>query len=104
MSGASSLSSCFVPNGRKRRLTHLRVKTTDSKIPFRPLKRQRIKSSDSNEPLNMTDLPGASNNHKLSPAKVGFNNIAKKNTQGKKLVIKNRRGMYNTCIWLSLNM
>ena len=94
MSGAGSMSSCFIPNGRKRRLTSLRVKSSDSTLPpFRPHKRLRTRKSDTHEPLDMAHLPGSSNNHKMSSSKVGFNNIAKKSNQGKKLVIKNRRGM-----------
>ena len=102
MSGKSNkgpMSSRYVPNGRKRRLTSLRVKVPDKNlIPFQALKRQRTSDSDSNTPLNMAHMPGSpndTNNHKMSlgvSTKVGFNNLTKKPGQGKKLVIKNRRG------------
>lgn len=94
------MSSLYVPNGRKRRLNSLRVKVPDkNQIPFSAKKRRRTSDSAPHSPINMAHLPGSpnsANNHKLSlsvTANVGFNNISKKPGQGKKLVIKNRRGI-----------
>ncbi|CAI8003654.1 Cullin-4A [Geodia barretti] len=88
------MSNPLLPNGRKRRLTPLHKKHRDpTLIPYQPVKRQR---ANSNAPPNMAHLPG-SNNHKMSAGtggsagRVGFNNLAKKSNQGKKLVIKNRK-------------
>lgn len=56
----------------------------------------------------MAHMPGSpNNNHKTSlgmSAKIGFNNISKKNGQGKKLVIKNRRGTHThtyMCVYIT---
>lgn len=90
------MSNSLLPNGRKRRLTPLSKKWYDpTLIPYQPVKQQK---TDSNAPPNMAHLPGT-NNHKMSSggdgttAKIGFNNLAKKSNQGKKLVIKNRKGI-----------
>ena len=93
------MSNPLLPNGRKRRLTPLHKKHRDpTLIPYQPVKRQR---ANSNAPPNMAHLPG-SNNHKMSAGtggsagRVGFNNLAKKSNQGKKLVIKNRKGIHTS--------
>ena len=91
------MSNPLLPNGRKRRLTPLHKKHRDpTLIPYQPVKRQR---SNSNAPPNMAHLPG-SNNHKMSAGtgggvagRVGFN---KTSNQGKKLVIKNRKGIHTS--------
>lgn len=96
-SNAGPMSSRCLPNGRKRPLTSLRVRLPDQSIlPFHALKRQKV--SEPSSPPDMAHLPGSPNNNHKTPlgvsTKIGFNNVAKKNGQGKKLVIKNRRGIY----------
>ena len=100
------------PNGRKRRLTSIRVKATSSsqsQLPFLPKKRQRTSDSENSDSqlaccsgsVDMAELPvspSGTNNHRLSLGnnllgKGGINNHTKKSGQGKKLVIKNRKGL-----------
>ena len=84
------MNNPLAPNGRKRRLTPLRQKIPDpTTLPFQPVKLRRLE-----EPHNMAHLPG-SNNHKVSVAGSGGENAGfnKKGGQGKKLVIKNRKGV-----------
>ena len=96
------MNNALAPNGRKRRLSVLRYKCPDPTLssPVQPVKYQRLSSEAHTN--SMAHLPG-SNNHKMAApgsgvgagrsAKVGFNNVAKKSSQGKKLVIKNRKGV-----------
>ena len=115
MSGSgrtTSMNQLCPPNGRKRRLTSIRVKATSSsqsQLPFPPKKRQRTSDSETSDSqlaccsgsVDMAELPvspSGTNNHRLSLGnnllgKGGVNNHAKKSGQGKKLVIKNRKGL-----------
>ena len=112
MSGSGSRGSMnnHCPNGRKRRLTSHRVKVSSSpdsnqpQLRFPPKKRPRtddpelLDAAPSTSAVEMAHLPEASNNHKISLGnnfvKAGIsNNHARKPGQGKKLVIKNRKGV-----------
>ena len=114
VAGSNSVNNHFPPNGRKRQLNaHSTSPTNDrtqTKLRFPPEKRTRLSPevsdqahSSSSSTEDMAHMAGHSETNNKLPfsnsfaahsSKAGMNNHTRKPGQGKKLVIKNRKGTY----------